>query len=81
MTFSLGTDTAGSGRVPAALNNIVGLKAMDTSRWGICVGCLWMFMDALMDGDCSVGNGFSYFASQFPFYISIVSKYIIIIYI
>ena len=25
-TFSLGTDTAGSGRVPAALNNIVGLK-------------------------------------------------------
>ncbi len=25
--FSLGTDTAGSGRVPAALNNIVGLKA------------------------------------------------------
>ncbi len=26
VTFSLGTDTAGSGRVPAALNNIVGLK-------------------------------------------------------
>lgn len=25
-TFSLGTDTAGSGRVPAALNNLVGLK-------------------------------------------------------
>ncbi|MGY5449604.1 allophanate hydrolase [Agarivorans sp. MS3-6] len=25
--FSLGTDTAGSGRVPAALNNILGLKA------------------------------------------------------
>lgn len=25
--FSLGTDTAGSGRVPAALNNIIGLKA------------------------------------------------------
>lgn len=27
VTFSLGTDTAGSGRVPAHLNNIVGLKA------------------------------------------------------
>lgn len=26
VVFSLGTDTAGSGRVPAALNNIVGLK-------------------------------------------------------
>lgn len=27
VAFSLGTDTAGSGRVPAGLNNIVGLKA------------------------------------------------------
>lgn len=26
ISFSLGTDTAGSGRVPAALNNIIGLK-------------------------------------------------------
>ena len=26
VTFSLGTDTAGSGRIPAAFNNIVGLK-------------------------------------------------------
>jgi allophanate hydrolase len=26
VSFALGTDTAGSGRVPAALNNIVGLK-------------------------------------------------------
>lgn len=26
VNFSLGTDTAGSGRVPAGLNNIVGLK-------------------------------------------------------
>jgi allophanate hydrolase len=26
VSFSLGTDTAGSGRVPAALNNIIGLK-------------------------------------------------------
>lgn len=27
VSFSLGTDTAGSGRIPAALNNIVGMKA------------------------------------------------------
>ncbi len=27
VSFALGTDTAGSGRVPAALNNLVGLKA------------------------------------------------------
>ncbi|CAN5118791.1 allophanate hydrolase [soil metagenome] len=26
VTFSIGTDTAGSGRVPAALNNVVGIK-------------------------------------------------------
>ncbi|WP_239515749.1 amidase family protein, partial [Klebsiella pneumoniae] len=26
VSFALGTDTAGSGRVPAGLNNIVGLK-------------------------------------------------------
>lgn len=30
VTFSLGTDTAGSGRIPAGLNNIVGLK---TDPW------------------------------------------------
>lgn len=39
--FSLGTDTAGSGRVPAALNNIVGLKptlgALSTS--GVVPAC------------------------------------------
>lgn len=41
VAFSLGTDTAGSGRVPAALNNIVGLKpslgALSTS--GVVPAC------------------------------------------
>lgn len=26
MSFALGTDTAGSGRVPAAFNNLIGIK-------------------------------------------------------
>ena len=38
VAFALGTDTAGSGRVPAGLNNIVGLKpsvgAVSTQRRG-----------------------------------------------
>ena len=38
VSFALGTDTAGSGRVPAAFNNIVGLKpsprpAVDHAAW------------------------------------------------
>lgn len=41
VTFALGTDTAGSGRVPAALNNIIGLKpslgAISTS--GVVPAC------------------------------------------
>jgi allophanate hydrolase len=41
VAFALGTDTAGSGRVPAALNNIVGLKpslGMVTTR-GVVPAC------------------------------------------
>ena len=41
VTFSLGTDTAGSGRVPAALNGIVGLKPSlgAVSNGGIVPAC------------------------------------------
>ena len=41
VTFSLGTDTAGSGRVPAALNSIVGLKPTlgSLSNTGVVPAC------------------------------------------
>ena len=41
VSFSLGTDTAGSGRVPAALNNVVGLKPSVglLSREGMVPAC------------------------------------------
>lgn len=41
VTFSLGTDTAGSGRVPAAFNNLIGIKPT-RGRWschGIVPAC------------------------------------------
>ena len=40
-TFSLGTDTAGSGRVPASLNNLVGVKPSRTviSNDGVLPAC------------------------------------------
>ncbi|WP_320034481.1 allophanate hydrolase [Halarcobacter sp.] len=42
VSFSLGTDTAGSGRVPAALNNIVGFKPTlgTLSKQGVVPACL-----------------------------------------
>ena len=40
-SFSLGTDTAGSGRVPAAFNNLIGLKATKgvVSTSGVVPAC------------------------------------------
>lgn len=42
VSFSLGTDTAGSGRVPAALNNLIGLKPTKglLSNKGLVPACL-----------------------------------------
>lgn len=42
VSFALGTDTAGSGRVPAALNNIVGIKPSlgAISNQGVVPACL-----------------------------------------
>lgn len=59
--FALGTDTAGSGRVPAALNNIVGLKptlgALSTS--GVVPAC--RTLDTISVFALSVGDAHAVF--------------------
>jgi allophanate hydrolase len=59
--FSLGTDTAGSGRVPAALNGIVGMKpslgALSTS--GVVPAC--RTLDTISIFALTVGNAFAAF--------------------
>jgi allophanate hydrolase len=58
VTFALGTDTAGSGRVPAGLNNIVGLKPSlgSVSNSGVVPACrtldtLSVFAGSVADAD------------------------------
>jgi len=58
VTFALGTDTAGSGRVPAALNNIVGLKPSlgSVSARGVVPACrtldtISVFAGSVADAD------------------------------
>ncbi len=56
VAFGLGTDTAGSGRVPAAFNHLVGLKP-SKGRWSTrglvpacrSIDCITVFADALAD--------------------------------
>ena len=56
VAFSLGTDTAGSGRVPAAFNHLIGMKPTK-GRWSTrglvpacrTLDCITVFTDALVD--------------------------------
>ena len=58
VAFGLGTDTAGSGRVPAAFNHLVGFKP-SKGRWSnrglipACrtIDCITVFTDALADAE------------------------------
>ena len=57
VSFSLGTDTAGSGRVPAALNNIVGIKPTKglLSTAGVVPAC--RSLDCVTVFALNVGDG------------------------
>jgi allophanate hydrolase len=56
VAFALGTDTAGSGRVPAAINHLVGLKTTK-GRWSTCgltpacrsLDCITVFASTVAD--------------------------------
>jgi allophanate hydrolase len=54
VTFALGTDTAGSGRVPAAFNNIVGLKPTKglLSTSGVFPACKSLDCVSVFAGSC-----------------------------
>jgi allophanate hydrolase len=56
VAFALGTDTAGSGRVPAAFNHLIGFKP-SKGRWSTCglvpacrsLDCITVFSDTVSD--------------------------------
>ncbi|WP_159979916.1 allophanate hydrolase [Roseobacter cerasinus] len=71
VTFALGTDTAGSGRVPAALNNIVGLKPTlgSLSATGLVPACrtldtISVFALTVADAYAAFGVAASYDAAD-----------------
>jgi allophanate hydrolase len=55
VSFSLGTDTAGSGRIPAAFNNIVGLKPScgRVSTAGVVPACRSLDCVSIFAGSCA----------------------------
>lgn len=55
VSFALGTDTAGSGRIPAAFNNIVGLKPTPglVSTTGIVPACRSLDCVSILAVDCA----------------------------
>jgi allophanate hydrolase len=65
--FSLGTDTAGSGRVPAALNGIVGLKPSlgALSATGVVPAC--RTLDTVSVFALNVSDAFAVFQAAFGF--------------
>ncbi len=67
VSFALGTDTAGSGRVPAALNNIVGLKPSlgALSTRGVVPAC--RTLDVVSIFALTVGDAYAAFAAAAGF--------------
>jgi allophanate hydrolase len=67
VTFALGTDTAGSGRVPAALNNIVGLKPSvgAVSTKGVVPAC--RTLDCVSVFALTAGDAFAAFSAMAGF--------------
>jgi allophanate hydrolase len=58
VTFSLGTDTAGSGRVPAAFNNLIGLKPTLglLSTAGVVPACRTLDCVSILASTCGVAH-------------------------
>jgi len=58
VTFSLGTDTAGSGRVPAAFNNLIGLKPTRglLSSAGVVPACRTLDCVSILASTCDVAH-------------------------
>jgi allophanate hydrolase len=58
VTFSLGTDTAGSGRVPAAFNNLIGLKPTRglLSTAGVVPACRTLDCVSILASGCVVAH-------------------------